>query len=136
METLLQRNLFKQMSSVNTKIQSLVFNLLPAALSDVPFHENTTSIARIVAAGFPLHLAVHKVSPVLFPPKEYTQPHVHEDTDEVNIILSEKHLLYKFHLGSETFTVSSNSSIWIPRGMIHAANVLAGSGYFITLRIR
>jgi hypothetical protein len=115
--------------------QSSIFNMIPVALSNVPFHRNTKSITRYFAKNFPLHLAVHEVSPVLVPPVQYTDPHIHQDTDEINIIISKKNLLYKIQLGDDEYTVSNNTSIWIPRGMIHAANVLSGSGYFITMRL-
>lgn len=120
---------------VISKEQSFIFKMLTAALSDVPFHEDTASVKRYIAPGFPLHLAVHEVSAMFATPDEYTQPHLHEDHDEINIILSEKKLLYRIRLGSQVFTVSNNSGIWIPRGMLHAANVIKGSGYFVTIRI-
>jgi len=88
-----------------------------------------------VANDFPVHLAVHKVSPVLFPPVEYTQPHRHQDHDEINIIIAEKELQYKIQLGEKIFTVDSNTSIWIPKVMLHSANVLQGTGFLITLRL-
>ena len=115
--------------------QSLLFKMLPIPLSNVPFHENTKSITRYFAENFPVHLAVHEVSPVMKPPIEYTQPHLHNDTDEINIIISQQSLLYKIRLGDNEYEVGNNSCIWIPRGMMHAANVLKGSGYFITLRM-
>lgn len=115
--------------------QSLLFKMLPIPLSNVPFHENTKSITRYFAENFPVHLAVHEVSPVMKPPIEYTQPHLHNDTDEINIIISQQSLLYKIQLGDNEYEVSNNSCVWIPRGMMHAANVLKGSGYFITLRM-
>lgn len=115
---------------------SLIFKMLPSALSNVPFHENTIAITRYFAEKFPVHLAVHKISPVIKAPPEYTLPHLHADSDEINIILSEHNLTYKIQLGSDEYTGHNNSCVWIPRGMIHAANVLSGSGYFITLRIK
>ena len=114
---------------------SLIHDMLPVPLDNVPFHYNTDVITRYFAAGFPLHVAVHEVSPVSEPPDEYTLPHLHDDCDEVNIIISQGDLLYRIQLGDEEFTVSNNSSIWIPRGIIHSANVMKGSGFFITIRI-
>jgi mannose-6-phosphate isomerase-like protein (cupin superfamily) len=124
----------KELPVATTHWQQAVYEMLPIPLSNVPFHENTESITRWFAAGFPVHLAVHEVSPVIAPPFEDTQPHVHDDTHEVNIIISQHLLLYKIQVGNEFYTVSNNASIWIPRGVVHAANVLQGSGYFITMR--
>jgi hypothetical protein len=121
--------------TVKSTRQPLIADLVTAALSAVPFHKNTGVVSRYFAQGFPVHLAIHEVSPVTTVPEEYTQPHVHEDTDEVNIIISQAKLIYKIQIGNDYYTVGNNSSIWIPRGIVHAANVLSGSGYFITLRI-
>jgi len=115
--------------------RSLIFDMMPSVLSNVPFHTDTTAITRYFAAAFPCHMAVHHVSPVFTPPAAYTQPHVHEDSDEINIIISPGKLIYKIQLGSNEYIVQNNTSIWIPRGMLHSANVLKGSGFFIALRV-
>lgn len=129
------KTILENLSIEKRRERSLIYKMLPSALSNVPFHENTMAITRYFAENFPVHLAVHKVSPVVKAPPEYTLPHLHEDSDEINIILSEHNLTYKIQVGSDEYTGDNNSCIWIPRGMIHAANVLKGSGYFITLRI-
>ena len=116
--------------------QSFIHTMIPVALANVPFHQNTRSITRYFATNFPIHLAVHEISPISRPPAEYTQPHVHHDCDEINIIISQQDLLYKVQIGDEKYTVSNNSCIWIPRGTVHAANVLKGTGHFITNRLR
>ena len=117
------------------KSNPLIFGMEPSALAGVPFHANTASIVRYFARQFPLHLAVHEVSPVLYPPAEYTTPHRHTDCDEVNILISSSELVYKILLDDEAFTVTSNTCIWIPAGMVHSANVLSGSGFFIAIRL-
>ncbi|MCU0352478.1 MAG: hypothetical protein MUD08_01865 [Cytophagales bacterium] len=115
---------------------SLIFQLLPDALSNVPFHQDTEAVTRYFAQGFPLHLGVHQVSPVQQPPAQYTQPHVHEQHDEINIIVSPQELVYRIQLGSNEYTVHNNACIWIPKGVIHSANVLKGTGYYIALRLQ
>jgi mannose-6-phosphate isomerase-like protein (cupin superfamily) len=122
--------------ATNHETQELIFKMLPKALGNVPFHQNTACITRFFAENFPMHLAVHEVSPVTAPPKEYTQPHIHEEDDEVNIILSNDLLVYKIQMGSDEYCVSNNGAIWIPRGTVHSANVLKGAGYFITMRMQ
>jgi hypothetical protein len=116
-------------------IQSLIHSLAPVPLSNVPFHYNTPSITRFFAENLPVYLAVHEVSPVSAPPPVYTFPHVHKDFDELNIILSSEKLIYSIQLDGEENIISNNSSIYIPRGIIHSANVLEGQGFFITLRL-
>lgn len=114
---------------------ALIFPMLPTALSNVPFHQNTRAIRRYFAESFPLHLAVHEVSELSAPPARYTHLHVHHDHDEINIIIGKQNLQYKIEIGDEEFIVNNNSCIWIPRGRKHSANVLRGAGYFITIRI-
>lgn len=117
------------------KKSPFIFTMAASALSAVPFHQDTKSIRRYFSEKFPVHIAVHEVSPVIFPPEEYTQLHKHHDHDEINIIISPHNLVYKICLDDEQYTVTNNSCIWIPRGMMHPANVLKGSGYFIAMRL-
>lgn len=117
------------------KAGPLVHELQQAPLSGVPFHQDTDSITRYFSSSFPVHLAVHEVSPVILPPPEYTQLHSHPDSDEINIVISNNTLLYRIHLDGEEMIVTNNSAVWIPRNTIHSANVLEGSGFFVTLRI-
>jgi hypothetical protein len=129
MQSLLNEILFPKKGA-----HAQIFDMVPSALSNVPFHQDTRSVTRYFAENFPVHLAIHEVSPVMLPPREYTQLHCHNDFDEINIIVSRQSLLYKIELDNEQYVVSNNSCIWIPRGMMHAANVLQGTGHFITLR--
>lgn len=129
------QTLINKFPFANSAEQSLIYTMIPMALSNVPFHKNTKSITRYIAENFPLYLAVHEVSPIAMPPPEYTKPHVHEDFDEVNIIISHHDLLYAIQVGHDKYTVSNNACIWIPRGTIHSANVLKGAGHFITIRM-
>ena len=130
------QTLVKSFPFADAAEHSLIFNMIPIALSNVPFHKNTKSITRYFAEDFPFHLAVHEVSPVSVPPIQYAEPHLHEAWDEINLIISQHDLLYRIQLDDEKYTVTNNSSIWIPRSTVHAANVLRGSGYFITIRVQ
>jgi mannose-6-phosphate isomerase-like protein (cupin superfamily) len=132
---LVMQTLIETTPTVKKEILPFLFGMRPEALSNVPFHENTDAITRYVAKNFPLYLAVHEVSPLKAAPPTYTQPHVHEDFDEVNIILSHEQLIYRIQVGTKEHIVANNTCIWIPRGTLHAANVIEGSGYFITLRM-
>src|SRR5438128_12205704 len=74
--------------------EQFIYELTPSALTNVPFHDDTKSITRFFAENFPAYLAVHEISPVILPPKEYTHLHVLEEHDDVNIILSLQNLVY------------------------------------------
>lgn len=115
--------------------QSLIFKMIEAPLSNVPFHHDTPSITRFFTDHFPCHVAIHEVSPVFNSPLEYTQLHVHDDSDEINLLISKTFLSYKIQLDNDVFEVNSNSSIWIPKGVWHSANVIKGAGFYITLRL-
>src|SRR5687768_7229709 len=97
------QTLVKDFSFADTEEHALIFNMLPVALSNVPFHRNTKSIIRYFAEHFPMHLAVHEVSAVTTPPAEYTKPHLHVDWDEINIIISQHDLLYRIQVGEEKY---------------------------------
>ena len=125
----------RTLPSATSAAHQHVFELLPEALANIPYHENTDAITRYIAQGFPQHLAIHEVSPLLAPPEQYTFLHVHEDHDEVNIIISKNQLVYSVQVGADDYVIKSNAAIWIPRGVEHSANVLRGSGYFITMRL-
>lgn len=127
--------LVRTLPSATSEAHQHVFELLPEALANIPFHSNTNAVGRFAAKGFPLHLAVHEISPTLVAPPQYTFPHVHEEHDEINIILSTHGLVYDIQVGADEYTVKNNACIWIPRGVEHSANVVKGSGYFITIRL-
>ena len=109
------------------------------ALHFVPFHANGTApLSRRVLAGAGVHegLGKHIVSHEIrnVPPerRSYCEPHVH-DCDEINILLSDSHLAYEIRLGGEVFVVHAPATIRIPAGVVHSANVIEGSGYFIAI---
>jgi mannose-6-phosphate isomerase-like protein (cupin superfamily) len=127
--------LVRTLPSATSEAHQHVFELLEEALANVPFHSNTSAVTRFAAKGFPLHLAVHEISPTLAPPAQYTFPHVHEEHDEINIILSRHNLVYDIQVGADEYIIEKNACIWIPRGAEHSANVIKGSGFFITIRL-
>lgn len=129
------QTMFKSTQHRGAITGSLIFDMMEAPLSQVPFHQDTASIKRFFAANFPFHVAVHEVSLLHHPPAEYTMLHVHDDSDEINIIVSGSHLRYRIQLDDDTYEVNNNSCIWVPRGVWHSANVLKGSGFYITLRL-
>ena len=108
------------------------------SLSKVPFHEKApikrlSMLGRSSMPESKMHIAVHFVDASKKKISEYSKLHRH-DTDEINLILSEKgKLVYEVQLGDETYKVSSPSTIFIPKGLSHKTNVLSGNGIFVCI---
>jgi hypothetical protein len=63
----------------------------------------------------------------------YCDLHWH-DFDEVNLILSEDNSLkYRIRLEDETYEVNSPATVYIPKGMKHAAEAISGRGIYIAI---
>jgi hypothetical protein len=63
----------------------------------------------------------------------YCDLHRH-DFDEINLILSaDEKLVYKIQFEDETYEVQSPATVYVPRGMRHAAEVISGKGLFVTI---
>ncbi|WP_437969750.1 hypothetical protein WMF04_10855 [Sorangium sp. So ce260] len=107
---------------------------VPSPLSAVAFHQDVECIRRFFAAGFPVHLAVHRVDDAEPARRDYTELHTH-DGPEINLILPDPTgLEYRIELGSSVHHVTTSTSIWIPPGVPHSANVVRGSGYLVAVR--
>ncbi len=115
--------------------QKLIHHNVPSPLSSIAHHHDVDCIERFFADTYPLHLAIHKVTSAANVAR-YTELHCH-DVPEINIVVGDERdeLTYEIQLEDETFCVAANSTVWIPAGMMHAANVLSGSGYFIAIRL-
>lgn len=103
-----------------------------APLESIPFHEAHPQIERTAWRGFPVHLAVHRIRALEDMPEHYVMPHRH-DHAEVNIIMSDSALVYDIMLEDERHEISAPCAIWIPPSLVHAANVIRGSGYFVCM---
>lgn len=106
-------------------------------LSNVPFHnkapvKRTLMLGKKIIPRSNIHLAVHFVDAGKKMPK-YSNLHKH-DTDEVNLILSyDDKLVYEIQLEDEIYKVKSPSTIFIPSGVKHRADVISGKGFFVCL---
>lgn len=105
----------------------------------VPFHANGSApVSRRVLTGAGLHEAAgkhivyHEIRDVPPALRSYCEPHVH-DCDEINILMSDSQLSYQIRLGDDTFVVNAPATIRIPAGVVHSANVIAGTGYYIAI---
>jgi O-methyltransferase domain/Dimerisation domain len=108
-------------------------------LQFVAFHANGTApVSRRVLAGAGVHenlgkhIVSHEIRNVAAEHRSYCEPHVH-DCDEINILLSDSYLSYEIRLGEEVFVVTAPATIHIPAGIVHSANVIEGSGFYIAI---
>ena len=115
---------------MNTYAQCIVENQVQS-VSTIPFHLDVPGVQRWTAPGFPLHVAIHQVTQVQDLPNDLVQPHQHA-VPELNILMSPtNNLEYNIQLGDEQYLVQAPCTIWVPAGVMHAANVVRGSGYFV-----
>ena len=108
-------------------------------LHHVPFHgSGVAPLRRRVLAGPDVHpqvnkhIVAHEVRDVSADRRSYCEPHVH-DCPEINILLSLTRLTYEIRLGDEVYLVEAPATIYIPAGLVHSANVVEGSGFFVAL---
>ncbi len=107
-------------------------------LSKIPFHQKT-SIKRIsmlskkIIPESKIHTAVHFVDVSDKKIPKYSILHKH-DVDEVNLILSQDNdLVYEVQLDDEIYKVRSPTTVFIPKGVNHRADVVSGRGIFVCL---
>jgi hypothetical protein len=112
---------------------------LVEALHHVPFHgSGVAPLCRRVLAGpgvhpqIKKHIVTHEIRDVSADRRSYCEPHVH-DCPEINILLSLARLVYEIRLGDEVYLAEAPATIYIPAGLVHSANVVEGSGFFIAL---
>jgi hypothetical protein len=109
-------------------------------LTAVACHGNGDApLLRRVLFGSAVHpragvrMVVHEIHRVSSARRSYCEPHVHP-CDELNVLLSDEQLVYAIGLGDEVFEVSAPASIYIPKGVVHSANVVAGSGFYLAFQ--
>ena len=90
-------------------------------------------LQRDAVTGAGIKVVLHQISKLPKKIPSYCDPHIHE-FDEINLILSDAGTLkYRIVLGDETFVVRSPSTIYIPAGLRHSAEVLSGKGTYVTV---
>lgn len=108
-----------------------------SGLEDIPFHDEGP-LVRLLMSGAAIHpeagthIAVHRVDAVQEASRRYCDVHEHV-VAELNLILPVTELTYDIVLGDERYEVDGPASIFIPAGLRHAANVRAGSGFFVAI---
>ena len=121
------------------KYEHLITKGVEQALSTVQFHHDAPLTRYVMLqkdsisgdGGF--RVVTHVISdlPDVIPP--YSELHWH-DFDEVNLILSnDAGLVYRIKLEDEEYEVSSPATVYIPKGLSHAAEVISGNGVYIAI---
>lgn len=126
-------HLFKALGELFS--QPAVCENVVAPLSGVPFHQDIDCLTRFFAQGFPMHLAVHRVSAAERAERQYTQLHAHPEP-EINVVIPDREgLVYRLQIGADVREISGHASVWIPPDVPHSTNVVSGSGHFVALRL-
>lgn len=101
------------------------------------FHD-VAPVSRRLMAGLDvhpearLHIAVHEIRDLGFEDRHYCEPHRHTCM-EVNLLLSSSELVFRITLENEEYRVEAPATIYIPPYLLHSANVLEGSGFFVAI---
>ncbi|HWJ61107.1 MAG TPA: hypothetical protein VNS19_03980 [Acidimicrobiales bacterium] len=111
--------------------------LVPRALSSNARYRDIPELHRLESTGSPCHVIVHEVAAeAADETRDYCSGHAHEFA-ELNVLLGEPGaLVYDIVLGDETITATSPTTVWIPAGVEHSANLRRGSGTFIVVYLQ
>jgi len=113
--------------------EELIFENVEMNLGAIPFHNDIPGIRRLAPRDFPTHTAIHSVSLDQSLPEDYVVPHIHA-VPEINIFIpTDSTFHYEVQLGEETYSINGPRTIWIPAGLLHAANVKCGYGFFVCI---
>lgn len=121
------------------KYEHLITKGVEQALSSVAFHHDAPLTRYVMLqkdrtegdGGF--RVVTHIINNLPNEVQPYCDLHWH-DFDEVNLILSEEgSLKYKIRLEDEEYEVSAPATVYIPKGIKHAAEVISGKGVFLAI---
>jgi|TARA_B110000263_G_C15254131_1_gene485602 mannose-6-phosphate isomerase-like protein (cupin superfamily) len=107
------------------------------SLSNIPFHSKApikriSMLNKKIIPESDMHVAVHFVDSKKDMPN-YSELHKH-NKDEINLILSDTgNLKYEVQLEDEVYTVSSQSTVFIPKHVRHRARAISGKGIFVCI---
>ena len=107
-------------------------------LSTVEFHtfapiKRISMLSKKIIPKSDTHIAIHFINGNHKKMSEYSMLHKH-NADEINLIVSENSKLkYEIQLGDETYKVSSQSTVFIPKGVRHKAKFISGKGIFVCI---
>lgn len=120
------------------KYENLIKHGIEQPLETVAKHHKAPLVRYLMLErkhtdGEGVRIALHsiKLLPEIIP--HYCELHWH-DFDEINIILSEdESLVYKVQLEDEIYELKAPTTVYIPKGIKHKAEVVSGKGMMITI---
>jgi len=120
------------------RYKKLIVKGVKESLENVPFHgkapiKRLSMLNKNLISKSDTHVAVHFVDSLPKKMPSYSKMHKH-NVDEINLILSEGgKLTYEIQLEDEIYKVTSPSTIFIPKGVRHRAQVISGKGVFVCI---
>lgn len=114
--------------------RAVVTPLVPRPLSSQSRYRDIPELRRLEATGSPSHVIVHHIDEEAAPgPRDYCDVHAHP-FGELNILLGDPGaLVFDIVLDGETVEAVSPTTVWIPPGVSHSANLRAGQGTFVVV---
>ena len=107
---------------------------MPRPLSSTARYRDIPELQRLESVGSPSHVIVHTIAAdARDEERHYCDAHAHPFA-ELNVLVGEPGaLVYDIVVGSETITATSPTTVWIPAGVEHSANLRRGSGTFVVV---
>jgi hypothetical protein len=121
------------------KYEHLIVKGKEKSLSSVKFHHDAPLVRHellqndsFVGDGG-IRIVSHTITDLPLQVPSYCDLHWH-DFDEINIVLSESSsLTYRIRIEDEEYVVESPATVYIPKGLKHAAEVISGKGIFLAI---
>lgn len=120
------------------RYRKLIVKGVKESLENIPFHgkapiKRLSMLSKNLVQKSDTHVAVHFIDSLPKKIPAYSKLHKH-NVDEINLILSEDDkLTYEIQLEDEVYKVTSPSTIFIPKGVRHRAQVISGRGLFVCI---
>ena len=115
--------------STQPRYQHLISPGISEPIASVMFHsEAPIDRRRMCGQGLhpqaDVHIAVHEIRSLPYSlDRSYCEPHSH-NCPEINLLFSFERLVFRITLGEESYLCEAPSSIYIPAGVSHSANVV------------
>lgn len=108
--------------------------LVPRALSSQSRYRDIPELRRLEATGSPSHVVVHHIADdAVAEARDYCDVHAHPFA-ELNLLLGDPgELVFDIVLGDEVVEAVSPTTVWIPAGVPHSANLRSGCGTFVVV---